>query len=67
MEGYRARRADPARPAHLLDPAFATRSRSYVGLAGFGIEIDATEPLDEGASHRLTLKKPREPLAAADC
>jgi 3,4-dihydroxy 2-butanone 4-phosphate synthase / GTP cyclohydrolase II len=45
---------------------YATRSRSYVGLAGFGIEIDATEPLDEGASHRLTLKKAREPLTAAD-
>src|SRR5204863_5967932 len=29
---------------------YATRSRSYVGLAGFGIEIEATEPLDEGAS-----------------
>ncbi len=24
----------------------ATRSRTYVGLAGFGIEIVATEPLD---------------------
>jgi 3,4-dihydroxy 2-butanone 4-phosphate synthase / GTP cyclohydrolase II len=46
---------------------FATRSRSYVGLAGFGIEIDATEPLDEGANHRLTLKKSREPVSAADC
>jgi 3,4-dihydroxy 2-butanone 4-phosphate synthase / GTP cyclohydrolase II len=46
---------------------FATRSRSYVGLAGFGIEIEATEPLDEGASHRLTLKKPLEPISAADC
>jgi 3,4-dihydroxy 2-butanone 4-phosphate synthase/GTP cyclohydrolase II len=46
---------------------YATRSRSYVGLAGFGIEIEATEPLDEAASHRLTLKKPREPLTAADC
>ena len=46
---------------------FATRSRSYVGLAGFGIEIEATEPLDEGASHRLTLKKPREAISTADC
>jgi 3,4-dihydroxy 2-butanone 4-phosphate synthase / GTP cyclohydrolase II len=45
---------------------FATRSRSYVGLAGFGIEIDATEPLEEGANHRLTVKKSREP-ASADC
>jgi 3,4-dihydroxy 2-butanone 4-phosphate synthase / GTP cyclohydrolase II len=24
----------------------ATRSRTYVGLAGFGIEITATEPLE---------------------
>jgi len=24
----------------------ATRSRTYVGLAGFGIEIIATEPLE---------------------
>jgi 3,4-dihydroxy 2-butanone 4-phosphate synthase / GTP cyclohydrolase II len=46
---------------------YATRSRSYVGLAGFGIEIDSTEPLEEGADHRLTLKKLREPRAAADC
>jgi 3,4-dihydroxy 2-butanone 4-phosphate synthase / GTP cyclohydrolase II len=46
---------------------FATRSRSYVGLAGFGIEIDATEPLEEGANHRLTVKKSREPASAADC
>jgi 3,4-dihydroxy 2-butanone 4-phosphate synthase / GTP cyclohydrolase II len=46
---------------------YATRSRTYVGLAGFGIEIEATEPLDEAASPRLTLKKTREPQAAADC
>ena len=46
---------------------YATRSRTYVGLAGFGIEIEATEPLDEAATPRLTLKKTREPQAAADC
>ena len=46
---------------------YATRSRSYVGLAGFGIEIASTEPLDEASSHRLILKSPREPLDAADC
>jgi 3,4-dihydroxy 2-butanone 4-phosphate synthase/GTP cyclohydrolase II len=46
---------------------YATRSRTYVGLAGFGIEIEATEPLDEASSPRLTLKKTREPQAAADC
>jgi 3,4-dihydroxy 2-butanone 4-phosphate synthase/GTP cyclohydrolase II len=46
---------------------YATRSRTYVGLAGFGIEIEATEPLDEAASPRLTLKKTREPQPAADC
>jgi 3,4-dihydroxy 2-butanone 4-phosphate synthase / GTP cyclohydrolase II len=46
---------------------YATRSRSYVGLAGFGIEIDATEPLDEASSHRLIIKKIREPQPAADC
>lgn len=46
---------------------YATRSRSYVGLAGFGIEIAATEPLDEASSHRLILKSRREPQTAADC
>ena len=46
MARSRARGADPARPAHLVDPALATRERSYVGLAGFGIEIKATEPLE---------------------
>jgi 3,4-dihydroxy 2-butanone 4-phosphate synthase/GTP cyclohydrolase II len=46
---------------------YATRSRTYVGLAGFGIEIEATEPLDEASSPRLTLKKTREPQPAADC
>jgi 3,4-dihydroxy 2-butanone 4-phosphate synthase/GTP cyclohydrolase II len=46
---------------------YATRSRSYVGLAGFGIEIEATEPLDEASGHRLILKNMREPQAAADC
>src|SRR2546421_11619560 len=37
----------------------ATRSRTYVGLAGFGIEIESTEPLDEVSSHRLTIKETR--------
>src|SRR5690242_13069883 len=46
---------------------FATRSRSYVGIAGFGIEIESTEPLEDAPSHRLTLKKLREPVAATDC
>ena len=46
---------------------FATKSRSYVGLAGFGIEIASTEALDEGTGHRLTLKEPRPPATAADC
>ena len=34
----------------------ATRSRSYVGLAGFGIEIASTEPLEEPTSLRLVVK-----------
>jgi 3,4-dihydroxy 2-butanone 4-phosphate synthase/GTP cyclohydrolase II len=46
---------------------YATRSRSYVGLAGFGIEIAATEPLEEASSHRVILKNKREPQTAADC
>ena len=46
---------------------YATRSRSYVGLAGFGIEIAATEPLDDASSLRLILKDRREPQTAADC
>jgi len=46
---------------------FATRPRTYVGLAGFGIEIASTEPLDEASSHRLILKNAREPRTAADC
>ena len=29
---------------------FATRSRTYVGLAGFDIEIESTEPLEEASS-----------------
>jgi 3,4-dihydroxy 2-butanone 4-phosphate synthase / GTP cyclohydrolase II len=40
---------------------YATRSRSYVGLAGFGIEIAATEPLEEVASHRVILRESRPP------
>jgi 3,4-dihydroxy 2-butanone 4-phosphate synthase/GTP cyclohydrolase II len=45
---------------------YATRSRSYVGLAGFGIEIEATEPLEEASSHRLILAEPRRPRPAAE-
>ena len=40
---------------------YATRSRSYVGLAGFGIEIEATEPLEESSSPRVVLAEPRRP------
>ena len=43
----------------------ATRSRTYVGLAGFGIEIESTEPLDEVASHRLP-RETRQPRRAVD-
>jgi 3,4-dihydroxy 2-butanone 4-phosphate synthase/GTP cyclohydrolase II len=46
---------------------YATRSRSYVGLAGFGIQIAATEPLEEAASHRLIVRESRQPRSAADC
>ena len=46
---------------------YATRSRSYVGLAGFGIEIQSTEPLEEAAVHRLLVKEPRRPRSAAGC
>ncbi len=45
---------------------YATRSRSYVGLAGFGIEIESTEPLDEASGHRLIVKESRQPRDAAD-
>ncbi len=43
---------------------YATRSRTYVGLAGFGIEIASTEPLDDLSNHRLVVKETR---GAADC
>ena len=46
---------------------YATRSRSYVGLAGFGIEIAATEPLEEVASHRLIVRESRQPHSAGEC
>jgi 3,4-dihydroxy 2-butanone 4-phosphate synthase / GTP cyclohydrolase II len=46
---------------------YATRSRSYVGLAGFGIEIESTEPLEEAASHRLIVRESRQPRSATDC
>jgi 3,4-dihydroxy 2-butanone 4-phosphate synthase/GTP cyclohydrolase II len=45
---------------------YATRSRTYVGLAGFGIEIASTEPLEEGSAVRLTIKEAR-PRPATDC
>ena len=45
---------------------FATRSRTYVGLAGFGIEIDATEPLEEPSTLRLIVKEMRPPRRAAN-
>jgi 3,4-dihydroxy 2-butanone 4-phosphate synthase / GTP cyclohydrolase II len=44
---------------------YATRSRSYVGLAGFGIEIESTEPLEEGSGHRLIINEPARPRVAA--
>ncbi len=46
---------------------YATRSRTYVGLAGFGIEIESTEPLEEASSHRLIVKEPRQTPGPADC
>jgi 3,4-dihydroxy 2-butanone 4-phosphate synthase/GTP cyclohydrolase II len=45
----------------------ATRSRTYVGLAGFGIEIESTEPLDEVSSHRLTIRETRQPRRLDEC
>ena len=45
----------------------ATRSRTYVGLAGFGIEIESTEPLEEVSSHRLTIKETRQPRRLDEC
>ena len=44
---------------------YATRSRSYVGLAGFGIEIASTEPLEESSTHRLIVKEAARPRRAA--
>ena len=46
---------------------YATRSRSYVGLAGFGIEIESTEPLEEASGHRLIVRESRQPRNPADC
>ena len=45
---------------------YATRERTYVGLAGFGIEIESTEPIEEGSAVRLTIKETR-PRPAQDC
>jgi 3,4-dihydroxy 2-butanone 4-phosphate synthase / GTP cyclohydrolase II len=44
---------------------YATRSRTYVGLAGFGIEIAATEPLEDASSPRLVVGETRPPRRAA--
>jgi 3,4-dihydroxy 2-butanone 4-phosphate synthase/GTP cyclohydrolase II len=45
---------------------FASRSRTYVGLAGFGIEIESTEPLEETSNLRLIVKETRPPRRAAN-
>ena len=45
----------------------ATRSRTYVGLAGFGIEIESTEPLEEASGHKLVIKETRQPRRVIDC
>jgi len=45
---------------------YATRSRTYVGLAGFGIEIAATEAIEEGTSQRFIVDEPRRPRATAE-
>ncbi|MBV8494268.1 MAG: 3,4-dihydroxy-2-butanone-4-phosphate synthase, partial [Alphaproteobacteria bacterium] len=45
----------------------ATRSRTYVGLAGFGIEIESTEPLEEASGHKLIIKETRQPRRPIDC
>ncbi|HLY46389.1 MAG TPA: 3,4-dihydroxy-2-butanone-4-phosphate synthase [Stellaceae bacterium] len=44
---------------------YATRPRTYVGLAGFGIEIASTEPLDEASGLRLILNEATQPRRAA--
>ena len=44
---------------------YASRSRTYVGLAGFGIEIASTEPLDENPVPRLVMDGPQRPRRAA--
>jgi 3,4-dihydroxy 2-butanone 4-phosphate synthase / GTP cyclohydrolase II len=46
---------------------YATRSRTYVGLAGFGIAIAATEPIEEGTSPRVVIAEAQRPRAAGDC
>ncbi len=45
----------------------ATRSRTYVGLAGFGIEIESTEALEEASGHKLVIKETRQPRRVIDC
>jgi hypothetical protein len=45
----------------------ATRSRTYVGLAGFGIEIESTEALEEASGHKLVIKETHQPRRLIDC
>jgi 3,4-dihydroxy 2-butanone 4-phosphate synthase / GTP cyclohydrolase II len=45
---------------------YATRPRTYVGLAGFGIEIASTEAIEEGASPRFIVAEPRRPRPGDD-
>ncbi len=45
---------------------FATRSRTYVGLAGFGIEIAATEPIEEAGSPRFVIREPQRPRSPGE-
>jgi 3,4-dihydroxy 2-butanone 4-phosphate synthase/GTP cyclohydrolase II len=45
---------------------YATRSRTYVGLAGFGIEIAATEPIEEATTPRFVVGEPRRPRPAGE-
>jgi hypothetical protein len=46
MARGRARRADPQGPRDFLDPLLTSAKFTYVGLAGFGIEITDTETTD---------------------
>ena len=44
---------------------YATRSRTYVGLAGFGIEIASTEPLEDAPALRLVIDDGHSPRRAS--